>query len=344
MTVSVLAVKNEITKFDKQAKAAFFGMYEQKRKGILDKLKPVMMEVPSDGPEEKYPFMDATPQVVDYEEGNVPVSELGAETQTIVNKLSGRAIAVNRTYFEDIGRMNGARQLLLQRVEGLAMRALNYKVKLFFDALTAANRFSSATCWDGKALYSTTHQGGTNKATGNQAVNMAQLLTEHDLVLKTFGAQQDPTNEDKLREEQPNELLVIVPANVVTRYAQFFKASVSISVDGVAAAVTNVLAEANSGVFRGIDGLGNRVTLIGWTRLNQAAASRKVYYFDISGELPGPPPILDQIRIPATLEFLGTGSDQYVIAEQLFWKVRQRGNLGYADFQKTVEVDKTAGS
>lgn len=340
MPTVTLKVKNDITKFDKQAKSGFFDMYKVKKKTILDKFGALFRTYPSDGPSEKYPHAGATPQLQDYEEGNVPVSELSAETQTIENKTSGMAVAVGLEFFEDIDRMPGAKQMYLEKIQGLSIRAANWKVKLMADAILRTGRFAAAVCWDGEALFSTSHTNASNiidTGTSN-SYTTAQLKAEHNALLDASTAMKDPQGEDYLREEAPNKWLFLVDPQVLTDYAQFYRAMQIPSFDAVAAAVANILAPGNKEMAKGIDGLGNDVYLVGWSRLRDQSMTIAL---DISGELPGPPPIIDQERIAPALTTLGFGSDMTEVAEQLWWKVRMRGGMGYGDFCKIFKIDKS---
>lgn len=339
MTVT-LKVKNDIAKFDKQAKAGFFDLYKNKQKNILSKFGALFRTVPSDGPDEKYPHLGATPQLQDYDEGNVPVSTFSGETQTIENKTAGMSVAIGLEFFEDIDRMPGAKQLYLERIAGLAVRAANYKVKLVADALLRTGRFANAVCWDGEALFSASHVNAANIVnTGTStAYTTAQLKAEHNLLLDLATAQKDPAGEDYLREEAPNNWLMLVDPQTLVDYAQFYRAVQIPSLDGVAAAVMNALAQSNKGAFSGIDGMGNNVMLVGWSRLRDQSQTIAI---DLSGDIPGPPPLIDQERIAPRLSNLGFGSDMTEIAEQLLWKVRMRGNFGYGDFTKIFQIDKS---
>lgn len=337
MGMTVAEIKAEISKFDRQAQAAFLTMFEVKAKKILDKFGRVMTTVPSDGPAEKYPFPKATPQLVEYEEGNVPTSEFGAETLTITNKLFGNSISIGRTFFEDIGRMPAAKQQYITNIAGLSVRGANYPVKLAADLLLEEGIFANTLAYDGKKMFATDHAEGANKFAGNNTYTTAQIKVEHEAVLDMFTAHKDPDGEDLLREEAPNELLILVDPAKMMIYAEFYRSVAVPDYGGVAAAIANVLAPDNKGMMRGVDGLGNAVNIVGWSRLRGKA---KTFYFDVTDDLPGPAPILHQQRLAPELEFLGAGSDQFTIAEQLTWKLRMRGNLGIGNYNKAALVTK----
>lgn len=339
MGLTALEVKAEIAKFDRQARATFLQMFEAKQKQILAKFAKIMQTVPSDGPEEKYPFPRATPQLVEYEEGNVPTSQFGAETHTIKNKLFGNSISIGRTFFEDIGRMPAAKQQYLQHIAGLAIRGVNYPVKLAADLILGEGIFSGVKAYDDKDFFATDHAEGANFFDSNATFTQAQLKTDHNTVLDLFTAHKDPDGEDYLREEAPNELLVICDPQVKMDYAEFYRATMVPDYGGVAATIMSVLAPGNKEMMRGVDSLGNAVNIIGWSRLRDKNAT---YYFDVTDDLPGPPPIIHQERVAPELEPLGVGTETYVIAEQLVWKLRMRGNLGIGNYNKAVKVDKAA--
>lgn len=335
-----LKVKNDIVLFDKQAKAGFFELYKPVAKKILTKFGGIMRTLPSDGPDEKYPSLGATPQIQDYDEGNVPVSTMSGETQSIENKLAGMGLAIPLTFFEDIDRMKGARSLYLERIAGLSTRAANYKVKLLADILLREGRYTNAVCWDGNPLFSTSHTNASNIIdTGTStSYTQAQLKLEHAALLVAAANMKDPDGEDLLREEAPDQWLFIVDPQYLPDYAQFYRAINNVSMDAVAAAVTNALAPGNKGIFTGVDGLGNQVTLVGWSRM---AGKEQTLAFDVSGMIPGPPPVIDQERIAPEMTHVGVGSDLIAFAEELFWKVRMRGNMGFGDFNKAFQIDKS---
>ena len=204
----------------------------------------------------------------------------------------------------------------------------------------AGRRFASAVCWDGEALFSDNHTNADNVidvGTGT-AYTTAQLKLEHNQLLDQATAMKDPAGEDFLREEAPNKWLFLVDPQTLIDYAQFYRAVQIPSLDAVAAAVMNVLAPGNKEAVKGIDGLGNDVFLVGWSRLRDQSMTIAL---DISGELPGPPPIIDQERIAPRLSTLGFGSDMTEVAEQLWWKVRMRGGMGYGDFCKIFKIVKS---
>lgn len=340
MALTALEVKAEIQKFDRQAQAGYLSMFEIKKKGILAKFGRVMQTVPSDGPDEKYPFPRATPQLVEYEEGNVPASQFGAETYVIRNRLFGNSISIGRTFFEDIGRMPAAKQQYLAQIAGLATRGVNYPIKLTADLLLAEGVFAGVKAYDNKDFFAADHAEGSNFYDGTAAFTQDALKGDHKQVLDRFSAMVDPDGEDLLREEAPNELLVLCDPEELTAYAELYRAITHPQVFGsntAAAAVHNVLAQENKGMVRGIDGLGHAITVIGWSRLRNKG---KTFYFDVTDELPGPPAVVHQERLKPELEMLGVGTDTYTIAEQLVWKVRMRGSMGIGNYCKAVMVDK----
>ena len=336
-----LAVKNEIAKFDRQAKAAFFNFFSVKKKAVLARFGPLFEVQPSTGPDEKYPFPRATPQLVEYSEGEVPVSQFSAETLTITNRLFGNSVAIGRTFFEDIDRMPGARAQYLQQVSGLGIRGANYVIKLMADILLAEGIFSGTTAYDGNSLFDTGHSEGSNLFTGGSAVTTAQLTTEHNGAMDLFTAQKDPDGHDFLREESPNAVLLIVDPNELTAYQQFYRATIIPDVGGIAASVINVLAPANANLLQGTTPNGQAATIVGWARFR---AKNTTVMVDMSGEIPGPAPIIHQERIAPVLETVGVGditSETFVIAEQSLWKVRMRGMLGIGNYNKIIKIDKT---
>ena len=339
MPATFAEIKANIARFDRQAKPAFLTMFEVRKKEILAKFGQSIQTVPSDGPSEKYPIVKATPNLVEYDEGNVPVSEVGDETTEIANKKFGMSIAIGQDFFSDLDRMPAAKATYLARIAGLGIRAANKPIMLIADMLLKEGAYSNLVAYDGKAITASDHAEGANLIDSNTTYSTAQFATDHDAVLDAWAAQKDPDGHDYLREETPSDIMVLVDPAKLRLYAEFFKAQTIADITGVAAAVANILSPSSEGVARGIDGLGNRVTLIGWTRLR---GKSKTFYFDLSNELPGIAPIVWQERQAPKLIMLGDGTEIGEISEQYWWKVKMRGNVGIGDYNKIVEVNKTS--
>lgn len=342
MPLTVAEIKANISKFDRQARPSFLNMFEIRRKAILAKFGPAMQTLPSDGPSEKYPVLKATPNLIEYNEGNVPVSGVGdAGPLELVNKKFGMSVAIGQDFFSDLDRMPAAKAQYLAAIAGLGVRAANKPIQLVADLLLKEGDYASTTAWDGNPITSASHVEGSNLVTSNDTFSIVKLGSDHDTALDYFTAQTDPEGHDKLREEAPSNLLVVTDPQHLRLYAEFFKAQIVTDITGVAAAISNVLSPANGDVVRGVDGLGNNVTLVGWSRLR---AKKKTFYFDLSGELPGLAPIVWQERMAPKLTMLGDGTEVGEIAEQIWWKVKMRGNVGIGDYNKIVEINKTAAT
>jgi phage major head subunit gpT-like protein len=342
MPLTTAEIKANISKFDRQARPAYLDMFEIRRKAILSKFGPALQTLPSDGPSEKYPLIKATPSLVEYDEGNVPVSSIGdGGPYELANKKFGMSVAIGQDFFSDLDRMPAAKAQYLAQIAGLGVRAANKPIQLVADLLLKEGNYASFNAWDGFPITSLSHLEGANLHASNDTYSIVKIGSDHDTALDLFTAQVDPDGHDKLREEAPSDLLVVTDPQHLRVYAEFFKAQMITDITGVAAAISNILSPANAEVARGVDGLGNGVTLVGWSRLR---GKKKTFYFDLSNELPGLKPLVWQERMAPKLTMLGDGTEVGEIAEQIWWKVKMRGNVGIGDYNKIVEINKTAGS
>ena len=338
--------------FDKQANAKFMQKFALKTQKITAKFAGMVETVDSNGPIERFPMLGATPQLQEYASGDVPIGDLPSWEVTLANKKWGMAIPVDVDYFDDIDRMPGAKSALLKQVaDGLAVRAANYPNKLYADLLLQNGEYSSMTTYDGKAMFANDHDGGDNIVAGTaSAYDVDTLRTEHNTMLSLFSAHKDPKDHDYIREEAPNQLLYLVDPLYLADYATLLR---SMSVpgrvhsDGTAgsagyaesqAAQGNVLAGRN--MAAGVDGLGNEVTLVGWSRL---AGKTKTFVVDLTDDVPGTRAIIHQVRLAPQLMMLGASENNpnYVMGERLIWKVRMRGQVGIGDWQKIILITKS---
>ncbi|MGE0706225.1 MAG: Mu-like prophage major head subunit gpT family protein, partial [Vicinamibacterales bacterium] len=162
MAAASPAVLEQISKFDRQSKAQFMANYEVRQQtAIMAKLNQILEVIPSDGPEEKFPFFGAVGQIQEFDGASLPMMALGATEHTIENKKWGLGMAVKKDFFNDIGRMPGARERLRNRIaNGLAARAVNYLSLLISKLLKGEAPFNTLVSHDGKSLFSADHAGG----------------------------------------------------------------------------------------------------------------------------------------------------------------------------------------
>lgn len=346
MAYASLSVIEDLGKFSRQSSAKFVKLLAPKMQRIERKFAGMVMDVPSDGPAEQYPAFGATPQLKEYDEGEVPGAQIDAYDQLVKNRQFGMSISVGRNFFADLNRMPGARAILQDRIaNGLSTRGANYTNVLIAKMLLQSGTYANMTAYDGYALFSASHPGGTNLVSGANDFSQPTLRDEHSAMLDTFAGMKDPDNADFLREEAPNKLIYLVDPQYLADYAMLLRsiyvpAGVNNSAGNdvvAAAAVENPMALANNNRMSGIDGLGNETTLIGWSRLRNSGYT---FVVDASGEVDGPPALLHQVREAPTLEYLGPSESNpvWVLGEKVTWKVRRRGEIGIGDPAKIIRI------
>lgn len=343
---NALQVKAAIDRFTIETQALFKEHGVQKRQeilGIFEKWK-LLERVESTKDSESYPSWRSVGNVVEYDEGGVPFTTLGSDTQTVKNRLFGRGVAVPRTFWEDIGNNPQWKTALQQRIQGLMDRAYNNINRMLIDLILGQNAFSAATDRHGKAIFATDHLSGSNKALAADGVATAYtttaIETEHDIALDKFTAMTDVDGHDNLRELAPKRLLILVDPRYQRVYQTVYHAAeigdvrvgTSTSDTGGVGTMGNVLAMA--GEKGGCD-----VMIIGWSRLR---AKTRAIYVDATNDVPGPCPVVHQERIVPTIEMDGEGSSNYFEKEETRWKVRGRGELFQAmTATKMLMIDKS---
>jgi len=291
-----------------------------------------------------YPFFHATPQLVEYDEGQINFAAFGHSTHRVENVMWGRGIAIGRQDFEDMGTNPQAKSAWMQRSTSRALRGPNYLHKIIADLLLGQGNYTSPQSNDSVDLYSDSHATGSNLVDSGDGASSdytyAQLRTEHELVLGKWADMTDPDGYDLLREETPNTLGVIVDPTKLLAYAELYNATFVPAYDGSGggAGISNVLAQGGVPSAQGVDGLGRQVLIVGWNRFKDKDT---VIYCDADPDLTGPPPILHQERVPFQMEMTEVGGDIWVKEERQLWKVRGRGNVAARNHLRLVKVDKS---
>lgn len=318
-------VSENIARFDKQAKPQFLQFFENRMSLLMSDLGPVVSKEQSDGPSERYPFFGATPLLEEYKGDNYPVFDLSDYETTIANRTYGGAMAVRREYFEDIGRMPGALDSLVNRVsDGLAARGVLLIEKLIADVLLESAPFNAMASPDGQVtgLFQTAGSGHfddniVNELANSSGFDPSTLQSDDDDVNELFATHKDDTG-NFIRSRAPSRKIILCDPKRARAYSELYRAQ------SLAIGLGSAGGSAPDNVLRDGGGMGMRTTVLPWAFLS---GQDKTFYVDVSDEVPGPRAVVWQERIPFALESMTIGSEHTTLSEQLFYK--NRGRVGF---------------
>lgn len=335
-----------IDRFTVETKALFTEHLKVQEQKILGEFKQwgLIEEVESNKDFEDYPSLRSPGLVIEYDEGNVPYTSFGSDTQRVTNRLFGRGIKTTRNQWEDFGNNAQWKSALQRKINDLGTRAINFWSKALADLLLKENDFSSTQDRYSKNIFATDHGTGSNlvnaAAGATQTYDENSLQTEHDLVMDLFCSHTDQDGHDLIREMAPTRMLILCDPQAIRAYQTvYFGQVVPHTRVGTAATDTGgVAGKSNPLTFSEKQG-GIEVNIVGWSRLRNKS---KTIYVDASGMTGGLSPVVHQVRDKPEMEHDGKGGSTYFHEEALHWKVRMRGELFLADSAtKLMEVLKS---